>query len=77
MVILHLCLLKRRALAAMEEGLNLALIPLTTVAPSEGLQFQPFEITLEDSGGTHDQSSATSSTTTSEGKQGQAPVSTF
>lgn len=60
---------------AMEEGLDLALalIPLTTIGPSENVQFQLFEVTLEASGGAHNQSFAISPIIASESEQGQAP----
>lgn len=39
------------AWTATEENLDLVLIPLPTIASSEGVQFQPFEVTLETSRG--------------------------
>lgn len=59
-------------MATKEGGHKLAPIPLITVTPLKGAQFQPFELTPEALGGTHDQSSSISSTATSEGEEGQA-----
>lgn len=61
---------QRKAMLATEEGHNLALIPLATIAPSEGAQFQQFEETLKASGNAHDQSSSKSSTIASKGEKG-------
>lgn len=63
---------QRGAPTTTKEGLNLAFIPLTTIGPSEGVQFYLFKITPEASRGNHDQSFVTSSTMASKGKQGHA-----
>lgn len=55
----------------------LALAPITSVASSGGMQLQPFEVTPEASGGTHDQSSSTLPITDLEGEEGQEPKSSL
>lgn len=60
-----------------KQGHDLALVPFAAVAPSEGSQFQSFEVTLDVSGSTHDQPFSTSSTTTPKGEESQAPGSSL